>query len=64
MRVMKFPLPAAVLVMMGLGVAAAPPSEQPAENAPTARTIKYADLSKFIRAQRGKVILVDFWSVY
>lgn len=60
MRTMRFALPAAVLLMMGLGMAAEPA----AENAITARTIKYADLGKFIRAQRGKVVLVDFWSVY
>ncbi len=42
---------------MGLLVAAAPDPS-------AARPIKYADLGKMVRVQRGKVVLVDFWSVY
>jgi hypothetical protein len=48
-----------LLLGMGLLAAAAPTPDQPA-----ARPIKYADLGKMVRAQRGKVVLVDFWSVY
>jgi hypothetical protein len=47
----------ALLLVMGLG-GAAPAAET------VARPIKYADLGKMVRAQRGKVVLVDFWSVY
>ena len=29
----------------------------------TARPISYADLGKAVRSHRGKVIVVDFWSL-
>jgi hypothetical protein len=55
---------ALLLLGMGLLAAAAPTPGRPAEDKSAARTIKYADLGKMVRAQRGKVVLVDFWSVY
>lgn len=50
----------AILVsMMSLAATSAqPPAEKIA-----ARPIKYADLGKLVRSYRGKVVLVDFWSL-
>lgn len=48
-----------MILLLGMGLLAAAAPDQPA-----ARPIKYADLGKMVRAQRGKVVLVDFWSVY
>jgi hypothetical protein len=28
------------------------------------RIVKYADLAREIVAQRGKVVVIDFWSIY
>lgn len=62
MRYRNFGAGAALLVGMGLAMAAAPASSS--ADKISAQSIKYADLGKLIRAQRGKVVLVDFWSVY
>ncbi|HEY7152553.1 MAG TPA: hypothetical protein VH575_01215 [Gemmataceae bacterium] len=64
MRRAKLGSLALLLLGMGLLAAAAPTPGRPAFDKSAARTIKYADLGKMVRAQRGKVVLVDFWSVY
>ena len=39
--------------------------ETPAGNGPvTVRDIKYDDLGQLVRAQKGKVVVVDFWGEY
>jgi hypothetical protein len=43
-----------------VGMAAARPPEEPAG---AARPITYADLGKWVRGHKGKVVVVDFWSV-
>ena len=48
----------AVLLAMLSGAAT-----QTTEDKFAAQPIKYADLGKLIRSHRGKVILVDFWSL-
>jgi hypothetical protein len=48
-----------MMLLLGMGALAAAAPDQSA-----ARPIKYADFGKMVRAQRGKVVLVDFWSVY
>jgi hypothetical protein len=53
----------ALLLVMGL-IAAAPTSGQSTDGKITARPITYADLGKLVRGYRGKVVVVDFWSVY
>ena len=30
----------------------------------TLKKVKYDDLTKFITAQKGKVVVVDFWASY
>ncbi|MHB1423633.1 MAG: hypothetical protein ACYC3I_10655 [Gemmataceae bacterium] len=42
---------------------AATTSAQQADDKIAARQIRYADLGKLVRSQRGKVIVVDFWSL-
>ncbi len=64
MRCRKFRGLALLLLGMGLLAAATPTPVRSAGDQTAIRTIKYADLGKLVRAQRGKVVLVDFWSVY
>jgi hypothetical protein len=49
---------------MGLTAAAAPPSGQSANTKISARSITYADLGRLVRGYKGKVVVVDFWSIY
>lgn len=51
---------AAGLLLAGAGTGAG--QEAPGPNTP--RIVKYAELSREIVAQRGKVVVVDFWSIY
>jgi hypothetical protein len=46
-----------------MGLTAATTSAQPATDKIAARPITYADLGKLVRSHRGKVIVVDFWSL-
>jgi thiol-disulfide isomerase/thioredoxin len=46
-----------------LARAPAPP-EKPAPAEVTLKTVKYADLGAFIRAQTGKVVVVDVWGTF
>jgi hypothetical protein len=48
-------------LVLALGVATTAPAE-PAAGDIAARPIRYADLGKFVRGQRGKVVVVDFWA--
>lgn len=48
---------AVLLGTMGLAVAEAP------EDKIAARPISYSDLGKLVRSHRGKVIVVDLWSI-
>lgn len=41
-----------------------PSSAQPTASKIAAQPIAYADLGKMVRSQRGKVVVVDFWSIY
>jgi len=50
----------ASLLIMGWASAAAPSSDGKI----TARPATYAELGKLVRSQRGKVVVVDFWSTY
>jgi thiol-disulfide isomerase/thioredoxin len=46
-----------------MGLTAATISAQPAADKIAARPITYADLGKLVRNHRGKVVVVDFWSL-
>jgi hypothetical protein len=46
---------------LALGTAGA---REPADAAVTLRPVKYSELQKIIRDQKGKVLLVDFWAEY
>lgn len=46
-----------------ISLTAATISAQPAAGTIAARPITYADLGKLVRSHRGKVIVVDFWSL-
>jgi hypothetical protein len=60
----RLTLPALALALM-LGTAARPAPEPPqADGKVTLQDIKYDDLGKFIRSQKGKVVVVDFWGEY
>ncbi|HTU19700.1 MAG TPA: TlpA disulfide reductase family protein, partial [Gemmataceae bacterium] len=52
----------ATLVGM-MSLAAATVLAEPTADKIAARPITYADLGKLVRSQRGKVIVVDFWSL-
>jgi len=55
---------AALLLAMGLAAVAAPTSGQSPDSKISARSITYADLGRLVRGYKGKVVVVDFWSVY
>ncbi|HWG45306.1 MAG TPA: hypothetical protein VN688_21260 [Gemmataceae bacterium] len=55
---------AALLLALGLTAAAAPTGGPSTANKIAARPITYADLGKLVRGYKGKVVVVDFWSVY
>jgi hypothetical protein len=57
MRYMK--LGGLVLLLGTMGLAAA----QKADDKIAAKPIRYADLGKLVRGHRGKVVVVDFWSL-
>ena len=46
-----------------MSLTAATTSAEPAADTITARPITYADLGKLVRSHRGKVVVVDFWSL-
>lgn len=52
----------AILVGM-MSLTAATTSAEPATDKIAARPITYTDLGKLVRSHRGKVIVVDFWSL-
>jgi hypothetical protein len=59
------------LTLLALAFALFPsPTARPAPEPPqadakvTLQDIKYDDLGKFIRSQKGKVVVVDFWGEY
>jgi hypothetical protein len=66
MRTSRRVLAGIAAVFLGLIVLtghAAP--EGPPDNGPvTVRDIKYDDLGQLVRAQKGKVVVVDFWGEY
>jgi Skp family chaperone for outer membrane proteins len=57
MRYKKLVGLAMLLGMMSMAAA------QPAAEKIAARPIKYEDLGKLVRSQRGKVVVVDCWSL-
>ncbi len=50
-------------VLVGLVALTATSSGEPAAKEMAARPIGYADLGKLVRSHRGKVLVVDFWSL-
>jgi hypothetical protein len=53
------------LAVLAAGLWAVAVSGEPAaEPKVTANAVSYADLGREVRALRGKVVLVDFWSIY
>jgi hypothetical protein len=44
-------------LVLAIGTAATAPAPDI-----SAKVINYADLGKFVRGQRGKVVVVDFWA--
>jgi hypothetical protein len=44
-------------LVLAIGAAASAPAPEI-----SAKAIDYADLGKFVRGQRGKVVVVDFWA--
>ncbi len=55
---------AALVAFMGLATSGSAISSPSADGAIAARPISYTDLGKLVRGYRGKVVVVDFWSVY
>jgi hypothetical protein len=50
-------------ILMGvMALPAATLSQAPADKI-AARSITYADLGKLVRSHRGKVVVVDLWSI-
>jgi hypothetical protein len=64
MRCVKGGGVATLVLAMGLTAAAASNAGSSAEDKIAARPITYADLGKLVRGFKGKVVVVDFWSVY
>lgn len=60
MRCVKLGGLAILLAAIGLTAAI---SAQPAADDIAARSITYTDLGKLVRSYRGKVIVVDLWSI-
>ena len=60
------PIPIAFSVFLAacLGLAAPPAAAPEGDGKVTVQDIKYDDLGKLIRANKGKVIVVDFWGEY
>ena len=50
-------------ILVGVMSLTATISAEPAADKIAARPIKYAELGKLVRSHRGKVIVVDFWSL-
>ncbi len=50
-------------VLVGLVSLTATGSGEPATTQIVAQPIGYADLGKLVRSHRGKVLVVDFWSL-
>jgi thiol:disulfide interchange protein len=44
-------------LVLAIGTAATAPAPDI-----SAKAVKYADLGKVVRSQRGKVVVVDFWA--
>jgi hypothetical protein len=53
-----------VLLTLGLATMALTLPVRAAEDKIAAQPITYAELGKMLRSHKGKVIVVDFWSVY
>ncbi len=51
------------ILVGAIGTMATTISAQPAADKIAARPIKYADLGKLVRSHRGRVIVVDLWSI-
>ncbi len=58
MKIVKIGVVGGVLVAVGLMAAAEPAGGE------AAKAVTYAELGKAVRAQRGKVVVVDFWANY
>lgn len=54
----------ATLLVLGLAGPGRAQDAAKRESAITVQVAKYADLMKAVQAQRGKVVLVDFWAMY
>jgi hypothetical protein len=50
-------------ILVGVMSLAATTSAQTAKDKIAARPITYSDLGKLVRSYRGKVIVVDLWSI-
>ena len=51
------------LTLLLVGTATSLPARPP-EPQVTLQPVKYADLGKLVRAQKGKVVVVEFWAEY
>jgi hypothetical protein len=54
-------LKAAVLLALGAALASPTPA---ADEKIAAKPVTYTELGKLVRGYKGKVVVVDFWSVY
>ena len=53
--------PAALLLALGAALASPAPA---ADEKIAAKPVTYTELGKLVRGYKGKVVVVDFWSVY
>jgi hypothetical protein len=57
----RIALAALLLGLLGLA-GATPTAGEPAKDKVTLKTMTYAELGKFVRTLKGKVVVVDFWA--
>jgi hypothetical protein len=56
--------PVLLMVFAGWFVFASAPAAPPAPSGVELKAVKYRELTRAIRAQRGKVVVVDIWGVF
>jgi hypothetical protein len=60
---MRYAKRSGLAILVGVMALTAATSAQPTTGKIAARPITYPDLGKLVRNNRGKVLVVDFWSL-
>jgi hypothetical protein len=60
-RMKRLAVGSLLLVILAAG-GAMPGRAQKADDKVTAKLVSYADLGKYVRGLKGKVVVVDFWA--